>query len=146
MDSRREVITLHSCRRRCPPCSGLLQNPNRLPALPSPRCVGGDGALSLEAQGLLLVPRPRSRITGPPPRGKILFSVCLPWPLWSRAVLACLLCCSFLSLRSYWHKMFLKMLMIMLSVWCAWRVKTKYKRLKKAIKCLQVLCRIWGGG
>lgn len=117
--------------------------PQQTASIPVP-AMCGDRVLSLEAQGLLLVPRPRSRITGPPP------------PLWKdplfnmftmaalkphRFSVFALLFISFPSLLLA-QDVFKSAHDNVVSLVCAWRVKIKYKRfLKKAIKCLQVLCR-----
>lgn len=82
---------------------------------------------SLEAQGLLLVPRPRSSITGPFSLLKILFSESLPWLLRSRRFSVFAFLPISFPLVTTGTKCFLvrKMLMILLSVWCVHGEKKK---------------------
>lgn len=101
-----EVITLHTCRWRSPLCSGLLQNPNRLPALLQPAGVLLRGysvwkhraffwCLDLGAASLVPLFR------------KILF-----FNMFTMAALKphcfSVFALSFLFLCYYWHKMFLQ--------------------------------------
>lgn len=110
--------------------------PDRLPALPPGRQGAPRWVFSLESQGLLLVPRPRSHITGPslsknkPTNNKknVLFSTCLPWLLWSHTVSACLLCFSFLFLlllvaQNVFIVLKKKSHGNVVSLMCAWREK-----------------------
>lgn len=132
-----EVITLHTCRRRCPLCSGLLQNPDRLPTLLPPRQGAPAWVFSLEAQGLLLVPRPRSRITGP--------SLSVENPLFNMFTMAALKphCFSVFALLFISFPLLLlaqdvftvrEMLMIMSSIWCVHGEKKQNTRDKKGYK------------
>lgn len=148
-----EVITLHTGRGRCPLCSGLLQNPTDCRHSWPPGRVPPEWGFHLEAQGLLLVPRPWSRITIPSLLKNPPFSM-FTMAARSLTVLACLLCRSFsfpLLLLAQDVSRVRKMLMMMLSVWCVHgekKNKTKHKDIKgyRSIKCLQVLCRGWVGG
>lgn len=77
-----EVITLHNCRWHSHVLSAVASFRTQQTASTSAFRQGAPAwVFSLEAQGLLLVPRPWSRITGPSLCRKILFSICLPWLL-----------------------------------------------------------------
>lgn len=132
MDSRQEVITLRSCRRRCAPCSGLLQNPNRLLVFPSPPCVGGTGCSVWKHRAFFWCLDLGAALLVPPSLWKDplfnMFTMAALKPL--RFSVFALLFISFPSLLLA-QDVFKNAHDNVVSLVCAWRVKIKYKRLKK---------------
>lgn len=123
-----EVITLHACWRRRPPCRGLLQKPSRLPALPNQgrELLRGPSVWKHRASFWCLGPRSRSLV---PSLSKD--------PLFNMFTMAALKphCFSVFAL-SFISFPLLQLaqdvstvLMIMSSVWCVHgEKKTKHKR------------------
>lgn len=76
-----EEITLHSCRWGSPLCSGLLQNPNRLPALLPPGRMLPHGYSVWKHRAFFWCLDLGAASLVPLSVKKIHFSICLPWLL-----------------------------------------------------------------
>lgn len=137
-----EVITLHTCRRRSRVLSaGASSRTHQTASISAPR----QGALfSLEAQGLLLVPRPWSRITGPSLLLFNMFTMAALKPHCSSVFALLFICfpsvtigtkCFLVRWKCWWY---------VVSLVCAWTEKSK-QEIKKDMKLFDV-CKCYAGG